>query len=272
MGLFNRGKSERTHNAVATRGANLSSQDQNGHSVDEIANLISTAAAGNIDKDLFKRLVSVIRRSVKMSRKGVTISGQGIADVLAKIAPRIPVSDLETMRQRSGGMSGDSLAAYQIKKSSRQSAAVGALVGGVASAQWVAPPTWLMLPAEILVETLVISAIEMKMVAELHVIYGHPITGTMDERGRAILAAWADQRGISVDQLDQGLKDAAHRGARGQLVNLVRRKLIARAARNVSSVAPFLVGAGAAGAINRGATRTLGNKVVQDLGHRTIDA
>lgn len=239
---------------------------------DELATLISKAATGQIDKDLMKRLVKVMRKSMKISRKGVTISGQGIADLLTKVAPRIPVGNAATLSEKSGGLRGESLAAHQIKKASRQSAAVGAVIGGAASAQVFAPPTWVMLPVEIIVETLVISAIEMKLVAELHEVYGHSITGTPDERGRAILTAWADRRGIRIDQLDRGLGNAAHRGARGQLMNLVRRKLLSRAARNVSSVTPFLIGAGAAAVINRTATRDLGNRVVRDLGHKTIKA
>lgn len=241
-------------------------------SQDDIASLFSRAASGNIDKSLITDLTNVFKRSLKVSKNGISVSGQGLGDLLLKIAPKIPVRTAEELRTKSGGMTGESLAGYHVKRASRHSAAIGGLAGGLASASSFVPPAWIMFPAEVLVETILIASIEMKLVAELHEIYGQPITGNDEDRGMAILHAWSERRGFDPENAAiLGIGSAASKGARTKLVHLIRRKLLARAARNISTIAPMLIGAVAAAEINRRATSDLGNALVRDLGKNIID-
>jgi hypothetical protein len=62
-----------------------------------------------------------------------------------------------------------------------------------------------------------------------------------------------------------GLSDALGRGTRNELIRLVRRRVLARLGRNLSTLAPLFVGAAAGAEVNRRATRALGEAVVRDL-------
>ncbi len=236
----------------------------------DFAELFSRLAAGDIDKTMLKQVAKSLRRSLRFTRKGVTISGQGLADILIKTAPLIPIRSADALSQQYGGMSGPALAGHVIRSAGRSSAAIGGLTGALASAGELAPPMWVMLPAEVIAETMIIAAIEMKLVAELHEIYGQPITGTANNRGIAIVEAWSERRGVSMEDLAKrdGVSRALSRGTRSQIVQLVRRKLMARAARNVSSLAPLFIGAAAGAELNRRATRDLGDALVRDLARR----
>src|ERR671922_98031 len=46
-------------------------------------------------------------------------------------------------------------------------------------------------------ETLVVAAIEVKLIAELHEVYGVRVEGSGTARGAAFLTSWARQRGIN---------------------------------------------------------------------------
>ena len=66
-----------------------------------------------------------------------------------------------------------------------------------------------MLPLELVGETVLVASIEMKMIGELHEIYGQPITGDDTDRGTAILESWAQRRGVKVEDLGKkGIKGA----------------------------------------------------------------
>jgi hypothetical protein len=62
-----------------------------------------------------------------------------------------------------------------------------------------------------------------------------------------------------------GVADALGRGTRNELVRIVRRRLVTRLGRNLSSMAPLLAGAVIGAEVNRRATRGLGEAVVRDL-------
>lgn len=207
---------------------------------------------------------------MRVSRKGIKLSGSGLADILAAVAPRLPIRDLDTLSRQYGGMTGAALAGQVIRTASHTSAAVGGVSGAIASAGAFAPPFWLMFPAELITETLLISSVEMKLVAELHNVYERPIEGGAATRGMAILEAWAERRGVRVEDLAStgGLGQQLSKGARNQIVQMVRRRLLGRLARNVSTLAPLFVGAVAGAEINRRATRDLGDAIVRDLASR----
>ena len=137
----------------------------------------------------------------------------------------------------------------------------------VMSVEELAPPAWLGLPFELVAETVAVAAIELKLVAELHEAYGRRIPGSAGERTTALVRAWAERRGVNTLTVatSGGLAGALGRGTRNELVRLVRRRLMARAGRNLSSLAPFLAGAVAGAEVNRRATLRLGEAVVRDL-------
>ncbi len=249
------------------RGATFSTMNRPGTERREITELLGKLASGKVDKKTLKKLASTLRRSMRISRKGVTLSGQGIADLLLAVAPRIPVRDFESLQNAHDGAAGASLAAQVIRSASRASAAVGGATGALASVNELAPPFWIMLPAEIVAETLVVAAIEMRMVAEIHAVYGKPIEGTPKQRGLAMLQSWSERRGVHVEDLDdqKALSKALGKGTTSHVVQLVKRKLTARLVRNVSSLAPLFVGAVAGAELNRRSTRDLGDAVVRHL-------
>jgi hypothetical protein len=123
---------------------------------------------------------------------------------------------------------------------------------------------------ELAVETLAVAAIELKLLAELHEVYGHPVVGSLSDRSIALVRAWAERRGVTTSNVARpgGVGEVLGRGARNEVVRLVRRRLLGRLGRNLSSLAPLLAGAAAGAEVNRRATRTLGEAVVRDLAAR----
>jgi hypothetical protein len=235
--------------------------------VTELGDALGRVAGGATDRDTLTRLAGVAARSAKAAGGTAVASGRWLAEQLVEAAPRIPVRDLETIRLHHDGLSGAALAGELIRNATRTSAAVGAAAGALISAEQFAPPAWVAIPIELMVETLAIAAIEMKLVAELHEVYQRPVTGTSSQRAAAIVQAWAERRGVTPSVLTRkgGLADALGRGTRNELIRLVRRRLATRMGRNLSTLAPLFVGAVAGAEVNRRATRALGEAVVRDL-------
>ena len=198
-------------------------------------------------------------------------SGRWMADTVVDLAPRIPVRDLPTLVAQHDGRTGRALADELIRRASRASGGVGAVSGAVMSAEQLVPPAWVALPFELAVETALVAAIELKLVAELHEVFGRPVRGTAAERSMALVKAWAERRGITPTTLTRkgGLTDALGRTARHELTRLVRRRLMARFGRNLSSLVPLFVGAVAGAEVNRRATRSVGEAVARDLAAST---
>ena len=88
-------------------------------------------------------------------------------------------------------------------------------------------------------ETLALVGIELKLVAELHEVYGMRAPGTAPERMLAYVVAWAHRRGVGL--VPGGLALAVGSPLRRQL----ERRLIARAGRSAVSLGPLLTGAAA---------------------------
>ena len=233
----------------------------------DLEDALGDVAAGKADAEGLARLTHLLAQSAKAAGGGAVASGRWLAGVLVDTAPRIPVRDLATLQAQHGGLSGAALAGELIKNATRTSAAIGALSGAVVSAQQLAPPTWIVLPLELVVETLAIAAVEMKLLAELHEAYEQPVSGHPSERATAIVRAWAERRGVTPAVLARkgGLSDVFGRGTRNELIRLVRRRMLARLGRNLSTLAPMFAGAVAGAEVNRRATRALGEAVVRDL-------
>jgi hypothetical protein len=212
-------------------------------------------------------LVRVAVSSMRRAGAGAVGGGRWLADTVLEMIPHIPVRDLSTLQEHHYGATGGALASELIRNAARMTAAVGATTGALAAAEDLSPPSWVVLPIELVLETLAVSAIEMKLVAELHEVYARPIPGQGADRALALARAWAERRGVSPRSLvtGGGLGDVLGRGTRNEIMRLLRRRLMSRTLRNTTSLAPFLIGAVAGAEINRRATANVGDAVVRDL-------
>lgn len=184
-----------------------------------------------------------------------------MTDVVGDIAPHVPVRDLATLRSHFDGLDGDELAERLIRNAARSTAGVGAAGGGVASLQWTVTPTLLSAPVLLTAETIAVVAVELKLIGELHEIYGLPITGSAGQRASTLLQSWASQRGVNPLVPGVGVASVLGTAARKELQST----LLRRFGRNLTTMGPLLTGAAVAGYLNRRATRKLGDELTKDL-------
>ena len=198
------------------------------------------------------------RRGAHVTGRGVSIGGRWLSAQVLAMAPRLPVRDLARLRQQFPGRTPDELAESLIDGASRASAAVGIAVGA-----WAVLPFVPAAGVEITTETLAVVGIEIKLVAELHEVYGQAVPGSGVDRMTAYVGAWAQRRGVAL--APGGLVLAAGSPIARQL----QRRLTAKAGRSVLSLGPLLTGAAAGGLINRRETRKLGRILSDDLRKRS---
>lgn len=207
-------------------------------------------------------------RSMREAGTRAVASGRWLAETLVDAAPRVPVRDLALLQRQHPGLSGAALAEELVRTASRATGAMGAAAGALVAVEEFSPPAWLAIPVELVVETLAIAAIELKLIAELHEVYGRPVPGSGRDRGLLLARAWAEGRGVSPTALatPAGMSALLSIGARRQVVHVVRRRLLRRTARSLSALAPMLAGAVAGAELNRRGTRALAHAVLRDLG------
>jgi hypothetical protein len=227
--------------------------------------LVAFTAAAEGDRPAGRRhilrLADALGRSARNAGTGAVLRGRWLADVMADVAPRIPVRDLATLRAHHHGLDGEDLADALVSTASRATAAVGAAGGALVAVEWTAPPSLLVtLPVQLAVETLAVAAIEVKLLAELHAVYDAVPAGSSTQHGRAYLMAWANRRGLD-PSAPMGGTLALGAAAKQQL----RRRLAGRLGRNFTTVGPLLTGAVAGSVINARETRKLGARVREDL-------
>lgn len=187
-----------------------------------------------------------------------------VIDLLSEIAERLPVRDLGALRSHYPGLNDEELASRLIRNASRASAAVGAAGGGIAAVEWTVPPTLLTAPVLLTAETVAVAAVELKLIGELHEIYGAPVRGSAMERATALLSSWAGRRGINPLTPGRGMGAVLSTAARREL----RERLIRRFGRNLTTLAPLLAGAAVGAELNRRATRAIGEEIRKDLSGR----
>jgi len=218
---------------------------------------------GRLRVRLLGRLIAALGRQLGPNGAGAFASGRWLVDLVLEVAPQIPIRDRATLRAQHPHLGENELADLLVQRASKATAAVGAAGGALAAAEFVAPPTLLGAPAQLAAETLAVVAIELKLVAELHEVYGQAARGSATQRGLAYVTAWAARRGI--DPLAPGgLAGVLGGAARRQL----RSRLLRRAGRNATTFAPFLAGAVAGAELNRQDTRRLGEQLIADLHRR----
>ncbi|MCW2899613.1 MAG: hypothetical protein JWO67_1878 [Streptosporangiaceae bacterium] len=241
-------------------------QDGQGAELDaEIGELIGRLSSDEeMDRETRGRLLGRLTRLLSNSarRAGVKglAGGRWLSDVFAYVAPRIPVRDLGTLRDHHYGHFGELLADDLVRGAVRGTTAVGAAGGALAAVQFVAPPLLLSVPAQLVAETLVVAAIEVKLIAELHEVYGVLVPGTGTARDGLFVMSWAGQRGL--DPMAGGTLTVALGTAAKQAL---RKRLLRMLGRHLTTLGPFLTGAVAGGALNRALTKRLSEKIRADL-------
>jgi hypothetical protein len=199
----------------------------------------------------------VVSRSGRTGWHGVRSGTRWLTSQVLAMAPRLPVRDQQALRAQFPGLDAEELADALIRGSGRAAAAVGASAGVAMVLPLPAAPV------EVAVETLAVVGIEIKLVAELHEVYGMRAPGSPPERMLAYVAAWAHRRGVGFGPA--GLLLVVGSPLRRRL----ERRLIARAGRSALSLGPLLSGAVAGAALNQRETRRLGTDVRNDLRRRS---
>ncbi|KMS80793.1 hypothetical protein ACH49_05805 [Streptomyces leeuwenhoekii] len=206
-----------------------------------------------------RRRSAVIRDK---ARQGVRTSGDRVraalghlADRIIEVAPRVPVRDLATLRRQFPGLGPEELADKLVAGAMRGTATVGAGIG--AAAMLPVPPA---MPTELAAEVTGVAAIELKLIAELHEVYGIRPPGDLRQRSTAYLHAWSSERRVDVAR-PSTLSAALNGHAKREL----RQRIMKRMVRSLPNLTPFLVGAAVGAAMNRRETRKLADRVRADL-------
>jgi hypothetical protein len=209
------------------------------------------------------RLTRALGASARQAGRMSVLGGSWLVDLLLETAPRLPFRDGPTLRAQHPGLSDDDLAQAVISGAAKTSATIGAAGGALAAVEFTAPPTLLTAPVQLAAETLLVAAAEVKLLAELHEIYGVPATGPLRGRAIAYVVAWSERRGVdplSPSLLSFSLGASAKRA--------LRNRLIRRAGRNLTTLGPLMSGAVAGSVVNHRETRRLGEEVRDDLRRR----
>jgi hypothetical protein len=192
------------------------------------------------------------------------LAGRWLTDEVVDLAPKIAFRDADALRRRHPGMPDSDIAEQLIRNASRTTAAVGAAAGGVAAMEFLAPPAMLAAPAQLAAEVLAVTAVELRLVAELHEILGRSVSGSLTDRATAYLMSWMRRRAVTSELAATGVSAMLGDAAKREL----RSHVLRRFGRGTTTLAPFLAGAVAGAEINRRSTRSLGEAVAADLTSR----
>jgi hypothetical protein len=225
--------------------------------VAELVGEVTETPTSSRRRRLTAEIPRLAARSGRAGWSGVRSGGRWLTDEVLAMAPRLPVRDQQRLRAQFPGLGPEELADALIHGAARAAAIVGA---GAGVAMVLPLPS---APVEVAVETLALVGIEIKLVAELHEVYGMRAPGSTPERMLAYVSAWAHRRGVAL--APAGLVVVAG----SPLRRLVQRRLIARAGRSAMSLGPLLTGAMAGAVLNRRETRHLGADVREDLRRRS---
>jgi hypothetical protein len=233
-----------------------------------VAALAGTDIAPDQRRRLLGRLVGQMRARGVGELFKPRVALRWVADVVTDVAPHVPVRDLETLRRHFPGLDGEELAERLVRNAARATAGVGAAGGGVAAVEWTVAPTLLSAPVLLAAETVAVVAIELKLIGELHEVYGVPVAGVGGPRAVALIQAWAHQRGVNPMAPGVGVATVLGTAARKEL----RDRLLRRFGRNLTTFGPLLTGAAVASYLNRRVTRELGDRIRTDLRRRCAPA
>jgi hypothetical protein len=183
-----------------------------------------------------------------------------LSDLLDAAAPRLPIRDGARLRRAYPGASDGEIADALVARATRLTGGIGAATGGLAAAQWFAPPSMLAVPLELGAQTVLVAAVEVVLVGELHELAGRPALGDTRSRAGAYLTSWTTQRAVGNEGSGGLFSVISSAGAAA-----LRRRITWRLARSTKSMTPLLVGATLAARGNRRATVALADRLRADL-------
>lgn len=186
--------------------------------------------------------------------------GALLGDLLAAAVPRLPIRDGARLRAAHPGATDAEIAEVLVQRAARITSGIGAATGGLSAAHWLAPPSLLAVPLEIGAETVLVAAVEVVLIGELHELHHRPAAGDAAERAQAYLRSWSEQRAVAGTP---GADLGSLLGTAG--LRALRRRMTRRLAGAVPSAAPLLVGAALSSRGNRRATESLARRVLADL-------
>lgn len=202
-----------------------------------------------------------LQASGVLAGRGLQALGRRLTSEMLEMAPKIPIRNINTLREQYPDLSTEQLADAIIDGAARASAGVGAAVGAAAAVPFI--PT---MPVELGVETLTLVAVELKLIAELHEVYGMPAPGNSTQRMLAYVSSWATRRGVRITSGGFALAMGS------PLRRRLERRIIAKVSQSALSLAPLLTGAAAGAVLNHRETRRLGQQVRDDLRQRASGA
>ncbi|MET9320521.1 hypothetical protein ABZX75_10085 [Streptomyces sp. NPDC003038] len=206
------------------------------------------------------RRLHAVKNGVRKGGESARAAALYITERIIENAPRVPVRDLATLRAQFPGLGPDQLADKLISGAANATSAVGAGIG--AAAMMPVPPA---MPAELAAEITGVAAIELKLLAELHEVYGVRPPGGLKERSLAYLTAWTEERGVDLTK-----PTTLNAALGGQMKRELRQQIMKRMVRNLPNLMPFMVGAAVGAVMNRRDTRKLAEKVRGDLRRRAV--
>ncbi|MER5754225.1 hypothetical protein [Streptomyces sp. NPDC002088] len=209
-----------------------------------------------------RRAAAIRDKATDLAKEGVRKGGSRaraglayLADRIIEIAPRVPVRDLGTLRRQFPGLGPEQLADKLVAGAANATSSVGAGIG--AAAMLPVPPA---MPTELAAEITGVAAIELKLIAELHEVYGVRPPGQLKDRSTAYLRSWSGERGIDV------LKPATVNSALGgKMKRELRQQIMKRTVRDLPNLMPFMVGAAVGAVMNRRDTKKLAARIRADL-------
>jgi hypothetical protein len=214
---------------------------------------------------MMRQLGAAMAVSSQKAGVAAVASGRWLADVVVDAAPRIPVRDIATLERQHPGLSREELADVLVTGAVRGTMAVGVAGGALTGIQWTLPVSMVVIPIQLAVEVAAVAAIEIKLVAELHEVYGVQVQGTATQRGAAYALSWANRRGVNP------LEPATMAAALGVAARRrVQRRLLARFGRGIGTLAPLMAGAAYGAYSNRRQTQILSDSLRSDLRRRPV--
>jgi hypothetical protein len=186
--------------------------------------------------------------------------GGMLGDLLDAAAPALPIRDRARLQAAYPGATEQEIADALVARAARLSAGVGAATGGLAAAQWFAPPSLLAMPLEVGAQTVLIAAVEVVLIGELHELHRRPAPGDARDRALAYLTSWSTQRAVGTAGSGGLFSRLSSAGTQA-----LRRRVTRRLARSTTSFAPLLLGATLSARSNSRATVELADRVLGDL-------
>ncbi len=244
------------------------SPEENSTDTRELAQVLDELGEGELSKADRARLLTragrLVGRRLRTAGLASTQVGRWLTDLLLDLTPHLTIRDLDTLHEHYQGRTGEDLAEGLTRNAARVTAAIGAAGGAAAAVQWTVAPTLVAVPAEILAETLAVAVVEVRLVAELHQVYGVQPPGSRPQRATAYVMSWTHRRGVDPFR-PWSVPIALGIAARRQ----VARRLLDRFGRNVSSFIPFLIGSALGARFNRKETLRVATEVRADLAGRS---